>query len=348
MRTRFVWVLPVWLLVACSGRGGTGVEAEDVFVEIEVEIRDEEARLDTAGTKYPKDDLLRVNHLQARGTHNSYHMFPPEGCGDLCIEYQYECAPLDVQLAEQGVRQFELDLHSPAGEGTAVYHTVIIDENTTCRGFTECMAVIKGWSDANPGHHPVFVMLEAKIHEIFPESFDLDYAALEQEISSVWPRERLLTPDDVRGDHPDLRTAVMADGWPTLGESRGRIVFYLHNHWQAYAEPDPALTGRLLFVNANPEHPSAAIMARDNPIGDEEEIRALVEQGFLIRTRTDSGLSPNPARLEAALRSGAHFLSTDFPVPAEPGGYFADIPGGAPSRCNPVTAPANCESSDIE
>jgi hypothetical protein len=25
-----------------------------------------------------------------------------------------------------------------------------------------------------------------------------------------------------------------------------------------------------------------------------------------------------------------------------------DIPGGTPSRCNPVTAPANCRSADIE
>src|SRR5262245_16488950 len=56
---------------------------------------------------YPRDGELRLNHLQAKGTHNSYHIAPE---GDLIPALEYTHMPLDVQLSSQGVRQFELDV----------------------------------------------------------------------------------------------------------------------------------------------------------------------------------------------------------------------------------------------
>ena len=53
-------------------------------------------------------------------------------------------------------------------------------------------------------------------------------------------------------------------------------------------------------------------------------------------------------QLEAALDSGAHFISTDFPFPGDEMQYGVTIPGGQPSRCNPLTAPMGCQSLDIE
>ena len=52
---------------------------------------------------------------------------------------------------------------------------------------------------------------------------------------------------------------------------------------------------------------------------------------------------------DAALAGGAQFVSTDYEVP-DPrlGPYVVKIPGGTPARCNPVTAPPNCTSDDIE
>ncbi|HIA03837.1 MAG TPA: hypothetical protein EYN66_18350, partial [Myxococcales bacterium] len=54
-------------------------------------------------SQYPLDELLHVNHLQALGTHNSYHL-APEGA-KFGGEWDYTNAPLDVQLSEQGVRK---------------------------------------------------------------------------------------------------------------------------------------------------------------------------------------------------------------------------------------------------
>ena len=36
-------------------------------------------------------------------------------------------------------------------------------------------------------------------------------------------------PDDVRGSRATLEEAVLQDGWPTLRESRGKILFTLDN-----------------------------------------------------------------------------------------------------------------------
>ena len=52
---------------------------------------------------------------------------------------------------------------------------------------------------------------------------------------------------------------------------------------------------------------------------------------------------------DAALSSGAQWVSTDYEVPNlafSP--YTVRIPDGTPARCNPVTAPGFCRSTDVE
>ena len=68
---------------------------------------------------YPLDDVLTLSDVQAKGTHNSYHM-EPDFAFDASHEYTH--LPLDEQLSEQGVRQFEIDLHYHVDEGFQVFH----------------------------------------------------------------------------------------------------------------------------------------------------------------------------------------------------------------------------------
>lgn len=69
---------------------------------------------------YPKNDLtwtdgaLRMNHMQVVGTHNSYHIEPPNEekavQGDLLenpINYWYSHPQLDIQLGDQRMRNLE-------------------------------------------------------------------------------------------------------------------------------------------------------------------------------------------------------------------------------------------------
>jgi len=301
--------------------------------------------------EYPLDDLLRIHHLQVKGTHNSYHVDTLDG---EVVDWAYTHAPLGEQAACQGVRQFELDVALQEDGAFAVMHVPLIDEGTNCETFRECLGELRTWSDENPAHHPLFVMVEPK------DAFDADtiddyFAALEGAVLEAWPLDRIVTPDMVAGEHDDLRTALQTDGWPTLGETRGMILLWMletDDYRTTYTHGDTSLDGRLMFVKSNLDHPYGAILIRDDPFGEAQQIRDGVLDGFLVRTRADNGgVEPavgDLARFEAALDSGATFISTDFAVPADGMDYDITIPGGSPSRCNPVTAPAECASEAIE
>lgn len=306
---------------------------------------------DTGGASGPP----RLNHLQALGTHNSYHLSP----GALVKELDYTHRPLDEQLGEQGVRQFELDLHfaDPPEGPIEVYHLEVLDTGSTCPTLVECLSVMKTWSDAHPTHHPLYVMLEVKT--TFAADLAADrLAALEAQILSVWPQERLIVPDQIQGAAANLRDGLAATGWPPIDDVRGRLLLVLHDEgaWRdAYTAGGTTTAGRLLFPDAfgDTGAPFAAVHSINDPIGDLATLEAAVDAGHLVRTRADSdNVEPSAgddARQIAALASGAHFISTDYPPPmGDKYDYVCEIPGGTPSRCNPRLAPVTCASEAIE
>jgi len=79
------------------------------------------------------------------------------------------------------------------------------------------------------------------------------------------------------------------------------------------------LAGRLLFASVTADHPAAAWMKRNDPVFQFEEIRTLVRQGFLVRTRADADTTQarrnDRTRMQKAIESGAQLISTDFPEP---------------------------------
>lgn len=296
------------------------------------------------------EGLIRLNHLQLKGTHNSYHLPPAE----LVVpEWDYTHAPLDVQLEDLDVRQVEIDVHWDPDAGFLVYHIPLLDDRSTCETLQECLGLLKGWSDAHPEHIPLFVLIEPK-DDIDPHKITGHYDALDAALLAAWPRERIIAPDDVRGEHPDLRTALAADGWPLLRDCRGKVLFQMLDsdaHREAYLAPDPTLAGRVMFVRGGPDEPWGSIVEIGGVIGREDEVRALVEQGYMVRSTADStdpeDAATNPARAQAALDAGSHLISTDFPAPVE-GGYWFELPGGGPARCNPVGAPPECVDDALE
>src|SRR5690606_38759723 len=114
---------------------------------------------------------------------------------------------------------------------------------------------------------------------------------LEEEILSVFEVADLITPDDVRGSHATLEEAVTTDGWPTLGEARGKVMFAMVNgepYRSLYLEGHEGLAGRFIFTNAEPGQPDAAVLSIDDPVAEPSRIAQLVKQGYLVRTRADS------------------------------------------------------------
>jgi hypothetical protein len=295
------------------------------------------------------DGILRVNHIQMLGTHNSYHIQPSEPPGNAIPDWAYTRDPLDVQLAEQGVRAVELDTFWDVESGEVqVLHVPNIDAVSTCSPLAECLRVMHEWSLSNPLHHPLFVQIEPKDDEYSnPIEFDAYVDAVEAEILDSVPLASILTPDDVQGDAATLRDAITSRGWPTLGETRGKFVFFLNETRQfseALTRGGTSVSGRLLFPETTPASPLAAVLIMNDPTSD---IASVVEEGFIVRTRADGVGSVDSARREAALTSGAQIVTTDYPVVAD--GFEAMvIPGGRPSRCNPISAPPECTAEAIE
>jgi hypothetical protein len=343
------------------------------------------------------DNALRINQLQAIGTHNSYKLpiAPPlmalirERNAETALTLDYSHRPIAEQL-DAGARQVELDptddpeggaFADPLGArllaqrgvtietsdravmakpGIKVLHATDIDYRSMCLTLIACLEQVKTWSDANQTHTPILIMINPKHTPISwsgatpVRPFGRDALnRLDVEILSVFPRDRIVTPDDVRGPHATLREGAMAGGWPTLGEARGKVLFVIDDspaRWAPYADGHPSLKGRVAFVNADaaPDAPEAAIFVTNEPIRDFDKIKQRVAAGFIVRTRADADTrearTGDTARREAALSSGAQFISTDYIWPDDRfgTGYAARLPGNAAARCNPVNGGQGC------
>jgi hypothetical protein len=333
------------------------------------------------------DDSLRLHEVQVLGSHNSYHGRPDPSVLAALAEINravsagldYAHAPLPEQF-DLGVRQIELDVWSdPEGgkfanpglpaqvgaplpdatvmaePGFKVLHEAGIDTNSTCLTFVLCLEQVRDWSREHPGHVAMNVQVEMKDDDVDAATF----AALEDEIRSVFDADELLTPDDVRGDAPTLGDAVRERGWPTLGETRGRVFFTLDNTGlrDGYLEGHPSLRGRLLFTPSEPGADDAAFAKLNDPIGDAQLIRAALAANMIVRTRADADTvqarTNDHTMRDAALTSGAQLVSTDYeqadPTLAPPGDeYVVRIPDGTPARCSPVTASSACTPAAVE
>lgn len=296
------------------------------------------------------DDLLTLDHVQVKGTHNSYHVEP---FLPFDASHEYTHPPLDVQLEDFGVRAFELDLHRSLGDGElVVYHILVIDEQTTCDRFSDCLGLIKDWSDANPGHVPVMIWLEIK-DSTGGMAID-DLLLVDQTILDVFSVDRIVTPDFVRGGYDTLREALEQEGWPTLGEVRGKVMFMVlnggHESVPAYTYDHTSLFGRVMFVsNADPAAPYAAV-AKINDPGSESIATAHANRIITASNTCGAGQNEDDcfAELEAGRMSGTHALMDDFLEPVDGMSYFLDLPDGNPVRCNEATAPPECSAVALE
>jgi hypothetical protein len=343
---------------------------------------------------------VRINQLQVVGTHNSYHVeaSPAEkalraGSGlidETMLEYSF--APLRWQLDRQDVRQVELDLwadpqggayaaprlralagggpYAPemARPGTKVLHIQDYDYRTTCLTFVVCLRSIKLWSDAHPGHVPIAILLELKDTPLPPEiqaTLPVPWTSqlmdtIDAEIRSVFPRGRIVAPDDVRRSHKTLEAAVLRRGWPALADSRGKVLFLMDNgepHRSRYLSGHPSLRRRLVFTNSVPGQPDAAFIKLNDPTGAGLAlIRDAVRRGYVVRTRADvdtrEARAGDPRRRRQALASGAQWISTDYPAPGIAArfgsSYHVHLPNHRPARCNPVTATRRCRGARLD
>jgi hypothetical protein len=314
----------------------------------------------------------------------------------LASTLEYTAKPLPEQFDTQGVRQIELDVFAdPQGgrydqrhllgflglptdsgipeleqPGFKIMHSQEVDFLSNCGyTFVKCLQVVKAWSDAHPRHLPLTILVELKDDEI-PDPLGIfvqplkihtpEMDALDAEIRSVFSEHDLITPDDVRRSSATLEQAVLTRGWPTLGWSRGKVMFAMDNGGQYrtdYLVGHPNLAGRVLFTNATPGDADAAFVKHNDAKGaaNVAEIQDLVRKGYVVRTRSDADTvearNNDTTTRDDALASGAQWVSTDYPVPGLwlfPSTYVASIPDGHPARCNPINTGPKCRNDKLE
>ncbi len=301
------------------------------------------------------------------------------------LEYSHPALPVQF---DAGVRQIELDVYAdskgglyshPSGPGMTaaaglpadepfdpnhvmdkpgfkVMHVQDVDYRSTCQPFVACLEQVRTWSHAHPRHIPIFILVETKqgspknLKLTEPEPFTpAVFDALDAEIRSVFSPEDLITPDDVRGSYETLNGAVLAGNWPRLASARGKVIFLMDQRAveAVYLEGHASLKGRVIFTNAPVGAPDAAFTEMNE--GSKDAIKAVVKEGYLVRTRTDADTKEartnSTTKRDEAIASGAQLLSTDYPAnePAKwEGHYSVSLPdsfaGDKSARCNPVDA----------
>ncbi len=359
-----------------------------------------------------KVDALKINQLQTIGSHNSYHqlldptiiqllsspLLPvPEELSPNSLDYEH--LPLEEQFSNYNVRSIELDLYNdpmggtyanrnlfalaglPTASGIAaldepglkILHIPDADFNTNYNTFKEALTTIRDWSNANPTHLPITVLVEPK--EINPadivpqlaltqiEFFDKSAIdGIDAEIKEIFGQDlaNVITPDNVRGDFATLNEAVLQDNWPLLADSRGKILFFLlssSNELELYLDGHAGLEGRVMFSRSAAGEPESAILLIDDPITNLAEIQQRVQEGYIVRTRADADTEEartgDISRRTAAFESGAQIISTDYYKPDARNAiseaftdYSVQLPNQVVAVVNPINGAA--EASDCE
>jgi hypothetical protein len=264
---------------------------------------------------------------------------------------------LDI-LKAQGMEARPYDAAVMNDPGFKVLHIPDIDFRTHCATFKVCLSDIRDWSKSHNDHLPIIITINPKssglnkpgFAEVIP--FDKNVLnALDKEIVEIFKTTELITPSQVKGKAKTLRQAIVDKGWPDLSMARGKILFVLDagkELTELYLRGDEDYS-RPMFSNTDLENPHAAFFIMNDPVKNEKDIIDRVKMGFMVRTRSDADTrearTGDKRRFEAAIRSGAQVISTDYYQKSlSPNNDFEIIFNGKYSQCNPVLSKSSaCE-----
>lgn len=253
-------------------------------------------------------------------------------------------------LKAQGMEAKPYSADAMKDPGFKVLHVPDIDFRSHCSTFKVCLSDIRDWSKSHSDHLPIIITINPKSSGVakpgFAEVIPFDKKvldALDREILDIFTVDHLITPKQVKGKNKTLREAVVDKGWPALAQARGKVLFVLDADkelTELFIQGDDVFASPM-FANADAANPHAAFLIMNDPVKHEKEIAALVKQGFMVRTRSDADTKEartgNKSRFEAAIRSGAQVISTDYYLKSlSPNKDFEIAFDGKYSQCNPV------------
>lgn len=281
---------------------------------------------------------VKYNEVQFLGTHNSYQIEATEEykqlfrtLSDLTFGLisaetaEFTMDSLTEQL-EVGIRSLEIDIETVDKEGDVsfiVTHNPQMDNTTGCYDFEKAIEEIKMWSDHNPGHLPVTVIVEPK-KGVIPvndmKNLTMEYVSVLEEIISEKMGDTLLTPKDMMGNYGSFKEMREADGWLRLEDTMGKVLFLLHDTTvtSQYIKQDESIKSQTMFPmlrfdDRNKEYASFII---DNEPGTalSHEAESIEKCNLIVRTRADSFPNADEKRYEKTNNCLSQIISTDYPV----------------------------------
>lgn len=311
------------------------------------------------------DSQIPLNAVQFVASHNSYkqsvkgvstmflrlaELFGASRKDELFYTHERLYSQLDL-----GVRSFELDISYKKTKGAidlVCQHISHIDNASNIPNLKMGFEEIALWSQNNPNHMPVTLLLECSEGTVLPPFKSIKgeaLAALDKTVAEVF-KDRLFTPKDALGNCADF-DQMRAIGWQTLDNLRGKIMVILHpaSNTEEYINTDKTMQSQSMFpalhstsIGSELSKYSAIALVND-PIGDNGEntkaIQSLISSNYFVRTRTDSYPDYPANQVNAAFESGANILSGDFQPRSNIGKYdFVTSFNGKTMRISPYFA----------
>lgn len=282
-------------------------------------------------------ESVKLNEIAVMGTHNSYQLLgtlPKQGLmktlqiisfGLVENKAVFEMDTFTEQL-EQGIRNLEIDIETVDDEGDVsfiVTHKAIIDNVSSAYNLAKGLEEIAMWSDNNPGHLPVYLLIEPKddvpsINNM--KNFSLEYALELDKVPRQVLGDRLLTPQQVMGGYESFEEMRKADGWPALKQAAGKIIVLLHtcDVTQEYIDTDTSIKTQAMFpmlLFGDIDKPYASFILDNDPvIASENNKKTVDENNLMVRTRADNYPDFSDERYKSADNCGSHIITTDYPL----------------------------------
>lgn len=281
---------------------------------------------------------LKFNELSFIATHNSYQTKSVEAYREIFKNLSTLTFGLVSEktgefgsqtLTEQfncGIRSIELDIETVKDGDDVSFtcmHSPILDMPTTCYDLELALKEIKMWSDYNPNHLPITIIIEPKTVFIPMENMrflNLDYALELDALLRSALGNTLFTPADMLRGYDSFADMRFADDWCEVEDMLGKVLVLLHdtNVTEDYIDIDESIKTQAMFPMLRYEDKDlsyASFLIMNEPeeiMGCSEEI--IENYKFVVRTRVDTYTSVSREDYDNAMLCGAQILSTDYPV----------------------------------
>lgn len=281
-------------------------------------------------------DGVKINEIAVIGTHNSYQLLAtPQkralenvrsflSVGKKGGNRNFEMDTYTEQL-EKGVRKLEIDVETvDDGENVSfiVTHKPITDNVSSAYDFAKGLEEIAMWSDNNPGHIPVYLLIEPKgevdnINNM--KNFSYEYSLELDKIIRDVLGDRLLTPQKAMGEYESLEEMRMADSWPTLKEASGKIIVLLHpcDVTDEYINADTTVSSQAMFPVLGFEDIDKSyasfILNNDCEEAMKNNKKTVDEKNLMVRSRADNYPDFSEEAYSIADKCGSHIITTDYP-----------------------------------